>query len=68
MKTAVAGKDRRRRTMISSPVPTVEQTAAKLGVGSRRVRQLERMMDRIARRRSGRGDRPKKKVAVRQSS
>ena len=34
-----------RRTVITAPVPTVEEVAKRLGVPRRRVRQLERLID-----------------------
>jgi hypothetical protein len=34
-----------RRTVITAPVPTVEEVAKRLGVRRRRVRQLERLID-----------------------
>ena len=40
------------RKMISTPYPTVKKTAAEVGVGSQRVRQLHGLIDAIVRRKS----------------
>ena len=34
-----------RRTVLTAPIPTVEQVAKRLGVSRRRVKRLERLID-----------------------
>jgi hypothetical protein len=36
-----------RRAVITTPFPSIEQTAARLGVSLRRVRELEKLMEPI---------------------
>ncbi|PYN48950.1 MAG: hypothetical protein DME00_10255 [Candidatus Rokuibacteriota bacterium] len=56
-----------RRTVLTAPIPTVEQVAKRLGVSRRRVKRLERLIDSFiasdARRR--RAARAKKKTTTR---
>ena len=56
-----------RRTVLTAPIPTVEQVAKRLGVSRRRVKRLERLIDSFiasdARRR--RAAREKKKTTTR---
>jgi hypothetical protein len=58
-----------RRTVLTAPIPTVEQVARRFGVSRRRVKRLERLIDsfiaRDARRRRGARTTKKKTTTAR---
>jgi len=51
----------RRRTVLTGPIPTVEQVARRFGVSRRRVRRLERLIDSFIASDAARVTRAKKK-------